>query len=441
MDSKIPPTVDAIGQMHFTGNVIDHRWYKSITLPDGKADLIAINILAEIVYWYRPRILRDETTGEILSVEKRFKADTLQRDYESFAQQFGLGKRQVREAIIRLEEIGLIRRDLRTIETGGSKIGNVLYIHLDPLALQRHTYGATTPEALALQRQSCGATAPELSPSSAIPVAPQRQTYTENTPATTSKTTTTKGEEGQPAAQPQLSSPPSPPSDFDSEQNILALAQAIAETCGLSPVALAAMTGKGKAKWTEILGYAQQFATLALPSDWCDHPAQAGPITADHIRLFRDWWQHTKPIGNSADDLPHPIQVFQRLSTRDAIAWITARQSRDAEPTVVPSPPPPVAPSVHPPHPPTPSPAATALWAQVLAEMQLSLPRATYDAWLRNTTPVALDDANLTIIVPTPAAQEWLTLRMNGALAQRVQRLAGRPLAIHYILPSNTSDL
>ena len=74
MDSKTTPTVDAIGQMHFTGNVIDHHWYKSITLPDGKADLIAINILAEIVYWYRPRILRDETTGERLdALEDPFK--------------------------------------------------------------------------------------------------------------------------------------------------------------------------------------------------------------------------------------------------------------------------------------------------------------------------------------------------------------------------------
>ncbi len=237
-----------------------------------------------------------------------------------------------------------------------------------------------------------------------------------------------------------------PPIPLEEEgDQILLLANTIAETCGLSPVSLAAMTGKGKAKWTEILGYAQQFASLTLPPDWCDHPAQAGPITADHIRLFRDWWQRTKPIGNSADDLPHPIQVFQRLSTRDAIAWITHRLPIPGQPEAPsipcctqqrPSPStdptdlqPNLPPATCPPQPATP---ASDLWQAVLSELQLSLERPVFDNWLRGTVGTALDGDTLTVSVPSQFAQEWLAQRMNGMIRLRVQRIAERPLTLNY---------
>lgn len=245
---------------------------------------------------------------------------------------------------------------------------------------------------------------------------------------------------GQHAAQ----TPPPLPLEEEGDQ-ILLLANAIAETCGLSPIALAAMTGKGKAKWTEILGYARQFATLTLPPDWCDHPAQAGPITPDHVRHFRDWWQRTKPIGNSDDDLPHPSQVFQRLSTRDAIAWITHRLPIPGVPvqSEAPSTPGRTRPaSTHPTDlqpdlPPAPCPSqpatpASDLWQAVLNELQLSLQRPVYDNWLRGTVGAALDDNTLTVSVSSPFAQEWLEQRMNGMIKLRVQRIAEKPLSVEY---------
>ena len=91
--------VDAIGQMNFTGNIIPPIWCKKICFANGKPNLNAIIILSDIVYWYRPREIRDENTGALVGYEKKFKADLLQRSYQSIADQFGISKRQVKDAL------------------------------------------------------------------------------------------------------------------------------------------------------------------------------------------------------------------------------------------------------------------------------------------------------------------------------------------------------
>ena len=95
MTSATTPEVDAIGALPFTGNLIPHAWYTALTFPSGKPDLVAITLLADIVYWYRPVVERDPATGQVLRQRKKFKADMLQRSYQAFADQFGFTKRQV----------------------------------------------------------------------------------------------------------------------------------------------------------------------------------------------------------------------------------------------------------------------------------------------------------------------------------------------------------
>lgn len=124
-------TVDAVGQLHLEGNTIPHTWYKNLTLPNGKPDLNSIIILAEIIYWHRPTYVKDEATGQLVTVKKKFHADLLQRSYDSFAEQFNLSKKQVKEAFDRLEKIGVVKREFRQVGTGASTLYNVLFIHLD----------------------------------------------------------------------------------------------------------------------------------------------------------------------------------------------------------------------------------------------------------------------------------------------------------------------
>ena len=133
-DPRVPPAtttpdVDAIGAFPFTGTLIPHAWYTALTLPSGKPDLVAITLLADIVYWYRPVVERDPATGQVLGQRKKFKADMLQRSYQSFATQFGFTKRQVMEAMYRLEKTyGVIRKELRHLDTPYGRCANVLFV-------------------------------------------------------------------------------------------------------------------------------------------------------------------------------------------------------------------------------------------------------------------------------------------------------------------------
>lgn len=132
MSRNIPsPEVMAIGQINITGNVTPATWWKHIRLPGGRPDSTAIVLLSEIVYWYRPTEVRDEHTGALIGYRQRFRGDKLQRNYQSFADQFGFSKRQVTDALKRLRDAGLITLELRNIDApglDGVKMYNVLFI-------------------------------------------------------------------------------------------------------------------------------------------------------------------------------------------------------------------------------------------------------------------------------------------------------------------------
>lgn len=138
-------TVDAMASIQFTGNVIPQIWYKQVVRDNGKPHLLAISILADIVYWYRPMEIRDPGTGSFLGFRKKFKGELLQRSYQQFADMFGESKRTVTEAIIRLENMGIIKRIFKTVNIGGMLYNNVLFIQLNPDKLHDITY-PTIPE-------------------------------------------------------------------------------------------------------------------------------------------------------------------------------------------------------------------------------------------------------------------------------------------------------
>ncbi|MFB5552667.1 DnaD domain-containing protein [Bacillus cereus] len=125
-----------IGQINFRGNVIDHGWFKTLTLDNGKPNIVAITILGEIVYWYKPTEVRSEESCQV-QYKQKFKADTLQKSYQQLADSFGFTKRQVKEACDFLKERGLIKIEFRTILVNGTRCNNVMYVEPVPEMVQK----------------------------------------------------------------------------------------------------------------------------------------------------------------------------------------------------------------------------------------------------------------------------------------------------------------
>ena len=73
-------SVDALAEMNISGNVTPVNWYKTILRENGKPYLLAICVLLEIVYWYRPVEVRDEHSGMTIGYRKKFREDLLQNN-------------------------------------------------------------------------------------------------------------------------------------------------------------------------------------------------------------------------------------------------------------------------------------------------------------------------------------------------------------------------
>ena len=157
--APLPAAVAEVGQMRFEGNIIPHLWYQHITLESGKPDLPAITILAEIIYWYRPYQTRDKRGKPIL--HKRFEGDMFQCTAAYFEAKFGLTKNQVRKALKRLEDVGYIRREYRSIVQQGILRNNIMFIEPLPLAI---TYPKGVAKIVPMRTDTLSPTGDTLSP-------------------------------------------------------------------------------------------------------------------------------------------------------------------------------------------------------------------------------------------------------------------------------------
>ena len=179
--------VNKVGKMRFSGNVIPEVWYKTIVSSNGRVNLLAINILADIVYWYRPMEIRDEMTGDVTWKKKFADDDYLQRNYSKICEKYNVSTKQAREALIVLETLGVVKRHFRTIETEMGKCPNVMYIELIPDVLYKLTY----PEPADENGKTSFPSDKEVFTKKETCPSPEVRTNTKNTTETTTKTTTT----------------------------------------------------------------------------------------------------------------------------------------------------------------------------------------------------------------------------------------------------------
>ena len=131
---------DKVGEINFSGNIIPPIWFQTITNNKGRPHLLAIMILSEIVYWYRPVEERDEETGNVTGYRTKFRSDLLQKSYASLAEHYQVSKGQATDAVVLLEKIGVVQRVFRTVSRNGTLFNNVLFLRLNPDRLRELTF-------------------------------------------------------------------------------------------------------------------------------------------------------------------------------------------------------------------------------------------------------------------------------------------------------------
>ena len=131
--------------LSITGNIVPHCWYHKILRECGKADINAITILSELLFLHR---------AENKSV--------FQLPYKYFKSKFNFGLYQVRDAVIRLEKLSLLKREFRTISVQGRLFSGEMFLVLNiknlskisDTGLKKFAQSAKTPSTEGIEETS-----------------------------------------------------------------------------------------------------------------------------------------------------------------------------------------------------------------------------------------------------------------------------------------------
>ena len=72
------------------------------------------------------------------------------------------------------------------------------------------------------------------------------------------------------------------------------------------------------------------------------------------------------------------------------------------------------------------------VWRAALGELQLQLPRNTFDTWLKPTEGISYRDSRFVVEVPTPFALAWLERRMYQSIQKTVEKVTGGPADVQF---------
>jgi hypothetical protein len=74
------------------------------------------------------------------------------------------------------------------------------------------------------------------------------------------------------------------------------------------------------------------------------------------------------------------------------------------------------------------------LWQEVKARLQMQLPQATYDNWVKQTELMQVEGNQWLIQCESTFAQDWLENRLNGTLARTVASVAGQSVDLKFVV-------
>jgi len=79
------------------------------------------------------------------------------------------------------------------------------------------------------------------------------------------------------------------------------------------------------------------------------------------------------------------------------------------------------------------------LWQATLGRLQLTLDRPAYDTWVSHTQSISYEDGVLVVGVRSAYAKDWLENRLYAVIQRTATEVAGRTIAVRFIVRRNAS--
>jgi len=80
-------------------------------------------------------------------------------------------------------------------------------------------------------------------------------------------------------------------------------------------------------------------------------------------------------------------------------------------------------------------------WQSVLAQLQMEMPRASYDTWVRDTRPTAYENGIITVGVRNAYARDWLESRLATTVSRLLIGILNSNVAVEFVVSqANETD-
>ena len=79
-------------------------------------------------------------------------------------------------------------------------------------------------------------------------------------------------------------------------------------------------------------------------------------------------------------------------------------------------------------------------WQSVLGQLQMEMPRASFDTWVRDTKPVSYQDGTLTVGVGNAYARDWLENRLASTVNRLLVGIMNSTVDVNFVVNGNEVD-
>jgi chromosomal replication initiator protein len=83
---------------------------------------------------------------------------------------------------------------------------------------------------------------------------------------------------------------------------------------------------------------------------------------------------------------------------------------------------------------------AEQVWNIVLAQLQMEMPRASYDTWVRDTRPISYDNSLITIGVRNVYARDWLESRLANTVSRMLIGIVNTNVAVSFVVTQSEEN-
>src|ERR1700687_2845947 len=78
------------------------------------------------------------------------------------------------------------------------------------------------------------------------------------------------------------------------------------------------------------------------------------------------------------------------------------------------------------------------IWQTALGQLQMEIPKSTFDTWVRGTSLLTHEDGSYVVGVNNAYAKDWLENRLSGAVRRTLSGIVGRTVEVRFVVwPAN----